>query len=413
MNNLLIPIFSRREGTLPAIVISLLATMPATGQAAEWKIDPTIRLRAGYNDNIRLTTRNEQSSSEITFSPGAVFSVETPRSGLSGDLRFTIRRFLDESNLNDNNVRLGIDSFHRMERSEVGLGLDLIRDTTLDSQLEETGVVFGRVNRFLKRASPRWSYNLSERTRLDTNYSFTDVSYAKSSSGFVDYTSHNARLSVNRVVNERLFATATLGSTLTNNDNDVQSTYSYLQGGASYQFSEASSASLFVGLRRTGSEFKRRVPIFAGQRLIGFSPVSSKVENSSSGSVFNGTLSKQFERGSTALTLSRDVSNTVSGILFEVTRLTWKNSYRFSETLTGAFDLSLYRSTDDSDVAGGQDRKYYDLNPRISWRFARFWSLSASYRYRNQTFDSSNDDATQNVANLTLTYHWPRIAVSR
>jgi hypothetical protein len=43
----------------------------------------------------------------------------------------------------------------------------------------------------------------------------------------------------------------------------------------------------------------------------------------------------------------------------------------------------------------------------------KFWSLSGSYRYRKQTFNDIKDDATQNAAYLTLTYRWPRIAVSR
>ena len=382
-------------------------------QAAEWKIDPAIQLRTGYNDNILIRPDNELSSSEVTFSPSAIFSVKTPQSGLSGKLRLDIRRYLEESNLDDNNVRFKIDSYHKMERSEVGFDIDLIRDTTLDSQLDESGVVFGRTNRFLKRASPSWTYNLSERTRLETSYIFTDVDYEKSSSGFVDYTSHRGQLSLNRVVSERMFATVTLGSTLTDNDNDATSTYTYLQGGGSYQFSDTLSATLFAGVRRTTSEFRQQVPIFAGGFFVGFAPVSNKVKNSNWGGVFNGSITKKFERGSTSFAASRDITNTVSGVLFEVTRLTWTNTYRFSETLSANLGLTFYRSRDDSDLGASQDRKFYDVNPRINWDFAQFWRLSAGYRYKNQTFDASNANATQNVANLTLTYRWPRIAVSR
>lgn len=399
--------------SISTIIAVLFLTNITSASSAEWKVDPTIQLRTAYNDNIRLNVDNKISSSEITLIPSTLFSLETPNSGVSGNLRFDFRRYLQESKLNDNNARLRINSFRRMERSKTDLNISLIRDTTLDSQLEETGLVFDRVNRFLKRINPTWTYNISDRTSLETGYTFTDVSYEKSNTGFVDYASHNGQLTLKRVLNERTYATATLGSSLTNNDNDVTSTYSYLQGGGSYQFSDTLSASLFAGVRRTRSEFKQQIPIFSGGFFVGFAPVSNKVNNSSWGAVFNGSLSKRFERGSSSLSVSRDISNTISGVLFEVTRLTWSNSYRFSETLSGNLGLTLYRSRDDSKLSTSQDRKFYDINPQINWDFAQFWRISASYRYRNQSFDSSNDNATQNVADLTLTYRWPRIAVSR
>jgi len=106
------------------VTILLLAACAAAVDAAEWKIDPTIQFRAGYNDNIRMDIDDETSSAEARLSPSAIFSVETPESGLFGDLRFDFRRFKDDSNLDDNNVRFLTSSYHRMERSELGLDLD-------------------------------------------------------------------------------------------------------------------------------------------------------------------------------------------------------------------------------------------------------------------------------------------------
>ena len=266
---------------------------------------------------------------------------------------------------------------------------------------------------YFKRANPTWTYSLSDRTSLETGYTFTDVDYEKSDTGFVDYTSHNAQLSLNRVINERHFATVTLGSSLTDNDNDVRSIFSNLQVGANYQISDTFSGSLFVGVRRTSSEFKQDIPIFAGGVFVGNAPIRNNIETSNWGGVFNGSLTKRFERGSTSFSASRDITNTISGVLFEVTRLNWTNNYKFSETLSADLNIALYRSKDDSDLATSEDRKYYDLNPRLNWDIAQFWRISASYRYRNQAFDRSNRNATQHVANLTLTYRWPRIVVSR
>ena len=87
-----------------ALTILLLPVYVVSAEAAEWKIDPKLSLKAGYNDNIRQSIDDEVSSAEATFSPSSRFSVETAESGLSGDLRFDFRRFEDDSNLDDNNI---------------------------------------------------------------------------------------------------------------------------------------------------------------------------------------------------------------------------------------------------------------------------------------------------------------------
>ena len=107
-------------------LIILLLLSASVAHSAEWKVEPTVGFKAGYNDNIRLTIDDEISSAEATLSPSAVFSVETPESGLSGDLRFDFKRFEEESDFNEDNVRFNMNSFHRMERSQVGLKASII-----------------------------------------------------------------------------------------------------------------------------------------------------------------------------------------------------------------------------------------------------------------------------------------------
>ena len=96
-----------------------------------------------------------------------------------------------------------------------------------------------------------------------------------------------------------------------------------------------------------------------------------------------------------------------------MTRLRWNNLYRFSETLSGDLNLEFYKSETNNNARNDLNRNYYQVEPKFNWDFRQFWRISGSYRYRKQTFDNTGDDATQNAAYLTLTYQWPRIAVSR
>ena len=401
------------QGRLQFLCALVLALGSAHARGAEWKIDPNILLRSGYNDNITLRTNDELSAWETVFTPSATFSRTTATAGISGNIRFDFRRYLGEEGLDDNNKRLFVDAFRRMERARMGLNLALVKDTTLDSQLDETGIVFARVRRFTQRLNPNWRYNIGPRTRIQLDYTYSNVDYANTdTSAFTDYSSHNGQALFTQALNERAIASLTLGRTLTSNERDVDTTYSYGQAGLSYRFSETLSASLSAGLRRTDTEFSTNtlVPTFPGGPVI---VVPQDVQNSSTGAIFNGSLTRQFERGDTSLTATRNVTNTISGFLIEVTRLRWSSSYRFSDTLSAGLSVELYSSKGDDELARSFDRKYVDIRPRFGWNFRKFWSISGSYRYRKQSFDDTSDEAIQNAAYLTLTYRWPRIAVSR
>lgn len=399
-----------------ALITLLLVTNASTVCAAEWKIDPTLRFLAGYNDNLRMSTDDEISSAEATFSPSAIFSVATPTSGASGNLGFDFRRFEEDSDLDDNNSRLEVNSYRTLEQSRLGLDLAFIKDTTLDTQLEATGLAFDRVARQRISASPNWTYSLNERTRLSASYSYSDVSYKNAGgTGFVDFTVNSAQASLTRAMSERITASITLSRTESDNDNDVQSTNTGLQGGASYRFSNTLSTTLFAGVRRTETDLSADsfIFIFSGNTIIGVIPQTESASSSDWGSTFSASITKTFLRGETGLSASRDISNDINGQPIEVTRLSSTSLYRLTEILSASLNLELYNSETTSGGADSLNREYYQIEPRFVWALKKFWSLSGSYRYRRQTFDDTSDDATQNAAYLTLTYDWPRIAASR
>ena len=401
---------------ITACVILILSTCSA--YSAEWKIDPMLRFRAGYNDNLNLDTRNEVSTAEATFSPSAVFSVATPTSGASGNVHFDFRRFESDSNLNDNNSRFKLNAFRNLERSRLSLDLGFIKDTTLDSQLEATGLAFGRKRRQSFTVSPNWIYTFNERTRISANYSYRDVNYLNPDNvRFIDFTANSGQASLTRVMNEKTTASLTLSGSQSDSDNNVKSVNINLQGGASYQFNETLSGSLFVGARRTKTDFSRtsQIFIFSGNNPnpIGVILLPSSVTNRSSGVTFSTSLTKSFLRGEIGLSASRDTSNDINGQPIVVTRLSSSNLYRFSDILSANLRLEYYNSQSNDNVGSSLNRNYIQIEPGFNWALKKFWSLSGSYRYRKQTFDSIKDDATQNAAYLTLTYRWPRIAVSR
>ena len=404
----------------PPIRTVISALLPAlfsvAADAAEWKIDPTISFRAGYNDNLRMTINDKVSTAEASFRPGAVFSRETAESGISGELRFNFRRFEEDSNLNDNNAWFETRAFRRMERSTIGLNASLVKDTTLDSQLKETGFVFDRIRRLRINAGPNWTYNLSERSSVSVGYNYSDVQYQNTTNTlFVDYTLHSGQISLQRILNESAAASLTTSFSRSENENRTKSKNANLQAGVSYRFSETLSGSLFAGARYTETDFRRGSfdYVLSGDQIVGIIQRADNVSNSTNGYTFSGSLSKRFLRGETSVSASRNISNSINGVPVEVTRLGWNSRYRLTELLSVGLNLQLYNSEADNKEGNSLNRNYYQIEPRFDWNFKKLWRFSGSYRYRRQTFDDTDDDAVQNAAYLTLTYLWPRIALSR
>ena len=66
-----------------ALLTVLISPLPI--QAAEWSAEPRISLRSGYNDNIRLTTRDHDSVWETALTPAVKFGAAREHQGLFGD----------------------------------------------------------------------------------------------------------------------------------------------------------------------------------------------------------------------------------------------------------------------------------------------------------------------------------------
>ncbi|HHH43541.1 MAG TPA: hypothetical protein ENK49_05330, partial [Gammaproteobacteria bacterium] len=301
-----------------------LAFLPAIARAAEWRIDPSFDFRAGYNDNIRLSVQNEVSSAEAGFSPRASFSRNTEISGLAGIVDLDFRRYEESSDLDENNARFELDGYRNLERGRLSLNLAYINDTTLNTQLEATGITLGRVDRQRYTAAPGWSYFFSPRNRLDLRYTFNDVSYSNVGLvPYIDYRVNAGQASLVSVLNEQITASATLSHSASTNDNDVDSSNTGLNVGVEYRFSKTLTASLSAGARYTKTDFTRNtsIPILDGNVFVGAIPLSQDISNSDWGYTYNVSFKRKGLRGDIELSASQNISNDINGQPIEVLQL--------------------------------------------------------------------------------------------
>ena len=161
------------------LIIILLTTPSATTFAGgDFTFNPSFEFRGEYDDNINFDNRYKICDWLGVFIPSLKARWQTPRLNVNGSAAAEIRRFNTETRFNDEYQRYRLDtSYQVLERLSVEAGASYTKDSTLDSELEETGIVENLYGRDRYTLSTGIHYQLGERVATNLNYSYGDTSY--------------------------------------------------------------------------------------------------------------------------------------------------------------------------------------------------------------------------------------------
>jgi hypothetical protein len=417
----------------------LAAIIPLQLQAAEWTAEPAVKLRTGYNDNIRLDTVKNDPVWEKSLTPSVKFGVASENKGLFGRASASVRRFSGGSGRNSSSLldredyRFLTDAFYKTERNEFNADLNIIQDSTLDSQLDETGLVEGsRATRLKIALGPSWSHTLNEKTLINLGYQFTTVSFSDEQ-GFrnlIEYDYDVFSASLLRSLTPRVQATLAASYSSYQPESIVDSVTLKLQVGITRSFSETLTTSWLAGVRETTSDTRfatgfcvgadpgATFPICNGPP--GSGPVitgtdTDEVDNN--GSVYSMDITKLLETGQIRASLSRAANPGSDGELLQTTRLTLSGVRKFSETLESSLTITYSNAETIVSSAGIREKRDQDLlriRPRLTWQFDRQWELAGAYEYIEKEDKRRGDEtATSNSIYLSLSYRPTRISLSR
>lgn len=419
-------------------LLLLLGAAALPLSAAEWAFEPGVEGRYRYDDNLRLQRQDEVDVHEGALRAWADFSRRTARSELTGVLEVTERRF-DEDGLDTTDGRFDLLSFYNLSpRQRVSLDFNLIKDTTLDSLLEETGIVFDRTDRTRATLTPGWQYSWDEKTQLSASLGLTDVDYDDEGArtGLGDYRNYSLNLSATRNFTPQTRIILAAGASRFERDDDtIESDNQQLTLGVEHQYSARINLSGSLGARRTETTLRQGAFVcpagfdrtdffeflFTGAPCIDRSTgaTSNLVQTTftrdsgSTGFVGNFNAGYDLERGRLSLNASRSVQpNAFSGTTV-TDSLVAAFEHRFSERLQADIRVQWTRSEDSSDNDLRLDQSFIRVTPGLRWRLTRDWSFRASYRYTEQSRENTDEDATGNAVTLSLSYQWQKMAVSR
>lgn len=390
------------------------AALPAW--CAEWSAEPSVTLREEYNDNFLLTTLPHNAVWGTILTPSLKLSRRSEVSETSVSARLNFNRYAGERDLDRNDQYYKLNSSYKSERNIWAGDFSYTRDSTLFSELDETGIVQTRAQRNRLSLAPSWTRMLSERNSLRLGYQIDRVSYDSNSAGLIDYRNQSVDAGwLHQFSPKDLVTLALFYSTFqTANDSNKANTIG-LQGGLTHDFSETMQGSIVLGVRSIKSTVKglstQLVEILPGFFLPVLVPQT--LNTTDRATVLNARLEKRFETVTINGSVSREQSPTGNGSLVETDRLRIGVSRRVTENLTASANGNVYHSRYIGNAVNAADRKYYELALNLNWRMTERWRVESGYRYARLEYQSSGTAPDSNLVFASIRYDWPIISIAR
>lgn len=402
--------------------LALLAGLTLPVQAAEWLAEPSLQLRGEYNDNVRLTTADTDSTWAATLDPRLRLARYSELWELDANARLRGTRYTGERRLDTVDRFLDGSLQRRFERGSFDASAAYTRDTTLQGEYldQDTGLLTNQVDRTRRDLRLAGSGMFTERTFLEASLSWQDLEYQEGTvNNLFDYDYLTPSLQLSHQLNPKTQVFAVLSHSRLEYDtaSEYESRTDSLQLGASHAFTETWTLNGSLGSRRTRTSSLVQVavprPGFESLFPFVYDLVLEPRDSRTTGLVYNLNLTRELETGDISLAASRSVVPSSTGSETDTTSVDLVFGHRFTSQLS----VRLAASYLQSETVGGTrtlaDAERYRLAPSLNWRPTRDLTLVAGYSYTRIQREIASSDADGNAVYMSLGYRWPRMAVSR
>lgn len=369
----------------------LLICLPPDVIAIEWLAKSEVSLKAEYNDNKRLTTLPHDSTlgSILGIKGRLGILTENTEMDLTPRARFSkySRDDTGEDSLDSNDYFLDLNSVWATERMLWGLNGKYSRDTSLTSELEDTGLVQTRKRREKVDLDPTLVYELNEWTNLQFAIDFALVEYKNAAlTGLVDYSFKTVNITLLRETGEREKLNISLSASRFEAV-DINSLSDHFGLVAVYKRNLANSLDTEIkfGLRR--SEFK------------------TNQINKDNGVTFKLGVTKKHEYTNWKSELSRLIKPSGFGSVLQKDRFSVNATQFLTDTLRAFVSVSALKNKELESIAANINRVYKQFEVQLHWQLTEKWSMRSSYRYRRN--ENNNTGAADSNAILFEFFYRP------
>ena len=139
---------------------AVLTLTSSVAGAAEWTVSPQISVSADYQDNPQLILKDAQEVGVVSLDARAVLAASAESAQLSATPRVHATRYPDYAEFDNDSQGLALSYQYESERSLWSVAGDTARDSTVTTELEDTGFVQARKWRSSSSFNPAWSGEL-------------------------------------------------------------------------------------------------------------------------------------------------------------------------------------------------------------------------------------------------------------
>jgi len=381
-------------------------------QAAEWNIGGSINQEMSYDDNLRMQTGADKSSSFIyEFLPQLNARYRAGNAGLAATVGYGVEVYTNELEATRQKIDTSVTGSYQTEKINYALTASYHNQPARNIAAEDTGNFNSNAARESWSISPSIVYTIGVQDSLNASVQYSESLYSDEDITLINSSNNdNSNIGFNLGWSHRWSEKYT--STLSSNfsfyksegsaRNTKNKSYSVTLGN-SYTFNESWNTYLDVGYRYTGSENSQ----------LGFT-----VDHTSQGFLINLALNYTGEVLSSGLSFSQSITPDGNGQLNQRSGVEFNVSYQLTETISSQLSSQYQKTKSISTLLLNNDRSNITASAAISWKITPFIFLKTSYSYRWQEEQAlintaNNNTAQSNRIMLTLGYNWQDLTLSR
>ena len=388
--------------------------LPLTATAADISLKPSVGITGEYNDNVNFREIDRESDYIATLAPALALDYATDLLRLSSGLDVRILRYAERTNLDNEYYRFNFNGTYRMlERLRLSGRFSYLRDETLESELEETGLLTRREDRQRFNIGAGVSYVLDPLTDLGLDFGHEITDYG--GIGNVDYHNSSISLSCSRRL-KNLPGTLTVRPSYTNYDSDINQVDTFaVSFGWTHSFAETLNLTASLGVRHTRTTLTLTrteivpVPTIPPGLLFRLETREVEAVERNWGGLANLSLTKTWETYSANIDYRHDLRYSSRGEPINTDRFSFGMSKSITSRFRAGFSGNAYKTKTASEITL-TDSRHFDLGPYLQYNLTQDHLLRVQYTYSNHNDKTGSGDVSRdrNRVWVTLDLRFPR-----
>jgi hypothetical protein len=368
--------------------------------AAEWSAQPSVSWTTDYDSDRSLSGGQSPGSESAVLYGDLRLQRASESLQIVLEPKYDVRRYSDNVYGPGSDRSLAVSLNWTGERTGLTLTGAIANQTTLETELLETGIILGDVRQRLEQLNAQWSWSRTERHQYFLQAGYTDVGYIDS-----PYLPEGPDGALVPELSGYKYSAGSLGERFFLSERTTLSVSAF---GDALQSPIRGNSSHEAGLQvEYTTSFSERLSLDAslGESKRSLSGTSSFGTN---GSI---VLTRSFELGKGTLNYSRSLTPYGTGILVQRQQVSAGLTRSLATDLDANINLIRVQNSQ-STVRLGVDRPFYNnAVAGLAWKFSESWTLAPTVTTSWTRAIGSNVPVHEWRAALSMT--WQPLASTR